>query len=77
MDTDVVSKAGSIISNVLDYIKWLRCMMAMASPLSPTVYKNLRFSRINSRIFEHSGFRGVDGYSLGWMISNYRRELII
>ena len=77
MDTDVISGAGSTISNVLDYAKWLRCMIAMAPPLSPTAHENLRFPRINLRNFEHSGFRGVDGYSLGWMISNYRGELVM
>ena len=77
MNTNVISGAGSTISNVLDYTKWLRCMIAMAPPLSPTGHENLRFPRINLRIFEHSGFRGVDGYSLGWMISNYRGELVI
>ena len=77
MDADVVSGAGNTISNVLDYTKWLRCMMAMAPPLSPTAHKNLRFPRINFRFIEHPGFRGADGYSLGWMISNYRGELVI
>ena len=77
MDADVVSGAGNTISNVLDYTKWLRCMLAMAPPLSPTAHKNLHFPRINFRFIEHSGFRGADGYSLGWMISNYRGELVI
>ena len=77
MNSNVISGAGSTISNVLDYTKWLRCMMAMAPPLSPTAHENLRFPRINLRNFEHSGFRGVDGYSLGWMISNYRGELVL
>ena len=52
-------------------------MMAMTPPLSHTAHENLRFPRTNLRIFEHSGFRGVDGYSLGWMISNYRGESVI
>ena len=77
MNNNVISGAGSTISNVLDYTKWLRCMMAMAPPLSPTAHEDLRFPRINFRIFEHSGFRGVDGYSLGWMVSNYRGESVI
>ena len=77
MDEDVISGAGNVISNVLDYTKWLRCMMAMASPLSPTAHENLHFPRINFRFIEYPGFKGVDGYSLGWMISNYRGELMI
>ena len=79
MDSVSVSGAGAIISNVLDYAKWLRCMMTRAAPLSPATHDTLHFPRINLPPFpfQHAGFRGVDGYALGWIISNYRGEVMI
>lgn len=79
MNSDAVSGAGATISNVLDYAKWLRCMMTMATPLSQATHKSLRFPRINLPLFdvEHTGYRGVHGYALGWFISDYRGEIMI
>ena len=81
MDSDAVSGAGATISNVLDYAKWLKCMMTMSAPLSEAAHNSLRFPRINLLPFvaehEHTGFIGYDGYALGWMISNYRGEAMI
>lgn len=83
VDSDVVSGAGATISNVLDYAKWLRCLMARAPPLSSAAHDALHFPRINLPLLlppqdtKHSGFRGVDGYALAWFISNYRGEVMI
>ena len=85
MDSDAVSGAGAIISNVLDYAKWLQCMMNTAAPLSSAAHNTLHFPRINlpPSAVEHAGyrgvhgFRGVHGYALGWFISNYRGEDMI
>ena len=79
MDSDSVSGAGATISNVLDYAKWLRCMMTRAAPLSPAAHDALQFPRINLPPFpyENTGFRGVYGYALGWITSNYRGEVMI
>lgn len=78
-DSDAVSGAGGTISNVLDYAKWLRCMMTIATPLSQAAHSSLRFPRISLPPFipGHTGFIGSDGYALGWFISNYRGELMI
>ena len=83
LDSDVVSGAGATISNVLDYAKWLRCLMARAPPLSSAAHDALHFPRINlppilaPQYVKHSVFRGVDGYSLAWFTSNYRGEVMI
>lgn len=78
-DAPVLSGAGLVISNVLDYAKWLRCMISEALPLSPAGHNALRWPRINNPPIggEETGFRGPDGYSLGWLISNYRGETMI
>ncbi|MCJ1453616.1 hypothetical protein MMC28_003963 [Mycoblastus sanguinarius] len=79
IDSPVVSGAGNTISNVLDYAKWLRCMMTRAPPLSEAAHTALRMPRINlpGLPFNTSGFRGSDGYALGWGVSNYRGEVMI
>lgn len=79
MDSDAVSGAGAIISNVLDYAKWLRCMMTMAAPLSQAAHNSLRFPRINIPAFgiQNTGLRVVHGYALGWFISYYRGEVML
>ena len=83
VDSDVVSGAGATISNVLDYAKWLRCLMTRDPPLSSAAHDALHFPRISLPPFlppqhiEKSGFRGVDGYALAWFISNYRGEVMI
>ena len=86
MDSDAVSGAGAIISNVLDYAKYLRCMMTMAAPISQAAHDSLRFPRINLPqeslslslpAVEHVGFRGALGYALGWITGNYRGEVMI
>ena len=83
VNSDAISGAGATISNVLDYAKWLRCMMTNAAPLSSAAHDTLHFPRISLPPFlsqnhvNDSGFRGVDGYALGWFISNYRGEIMI
>jgi len=41
-----ISGAGSIISNVLDYAKWLKVMMNEEGPISKEGHKELKKSRI-------------------------------
>ena len=72
------SGCGATISNVLDYAKWLRCMMTMSAPLSAAGHRALRLPRINRAPFaqERTGFRGSEAYALGWEVSNYRGEVM-
>lgn len=79
LDAPQESGCGATISNVLDYAKWLRCMMTMSAPLSPAGHRALRSPRIFSGLIaeEPPGFRGSDAYALGWEISNYRGEVLI
>lgn len=82
-DAPQESGCGATISNVIDYAKWLRCMMTMSAPLSPAGHHALRSPRIFSGPFLGSvadgptGFRGSEAYALGWEISNYRGEVMI
>lgn len=78
MDAPQESGCGATISNVLDYAKWLRCMMTSSAPLSQAGHHALRSPRIISGldIEESTGFRGFEAYALGWEISNYRGEVM-
>ena len=78
MDSPVVSGAGATISTVIDYTKWLRCLMTMSPPLSPAGHAALRFPRITlAQMFSEAGFGEFDFYSLGLEISFYHGELLI
>ena len=79
LDGGTGSGAGSVISNVLDYSKWLRCMMGRSMPISPAGHVSLHVPRISqdTLFFQHPGFRGSDGYALGWFVSNYRGEVLM
>ena len=46
LDAPQLSGCGAMISNVLDYAKWLRCMISMSAPLSPASHQTLRSPRI-------------------------------
>ena len=79
LDAPQESGCGATISNVLDYTKWLRCQMTMSAPMSPAGHRALHSPRIFSGLIEEerAGFRGSEAYALGWMISNYRGEVMI
>lgn len=77
MDETVGSGAGAVISNVLDYAKWLRCMMTMSPPLSQAGHTAVRSPRIHSAIPDVPPFTGSESYGLGWQISIYRNEPLL
>ncbi|KAK8122751.1 hypothetical protein PG984_011421 [Apiospora sp. TS-2023a] len=58
--------AGAVISNVLDYAKYLRVMMREEGPISVKGHRELRTSR---SFFDEQGppFTGPVTYTLGWM----------
>lgn len=82
LDAPQDSGCGAMISNVLDYAQWLRCMMTGSDPLSPAGHRALRSPRMSGGISTEeinglAGFRGVGSYALGWEVSNYRGEEMI
>ncbi|KAK8072782.1 penicillin-binding protein [Apiospora saccharicola] len=58
--------AGAVISNVLDYAKYLRVMMREEGPIPAEGHRELRTSR---SFFDEQGppFTGPVTYTLGWM----------
>lgn len=75
-DFPAVSGSGAIISNVLDYAKWLRCMMTCSSPLSPRGHSSLTSPRIVHSA-ANNPYPGDHLYALGWFVDMYRGEKII
>ena len=76
VDSPIVSGAGAIISNVLDYAKFLRAMLTMDEKiLTRTSFLELRTPRM---ITETAGDTIIpfwlrpEMYGLGWQISTYR-----
>ena len=79
MDLSEISGAGAIISNVLDYSKYLRAMIGEAPPISSTGHSSLREPRsfmILGPSISHPGLDTIT-YSLGWSLGNYRGQKII
>ncbi|KAF9775751.1 hypothetical protein IL306_006125 [Fusarium sp. DS 682] len=65
LPTDILSGAGAIISNVLDYTKWIKCLLRQEAPLSKQVHKDIRRPRI---VDNPDPARGTDIslYGLSW-----------
>ncbi|KAJ5757405.1 uncharacterized protein N7511_006099 [Penicillium nucicola] len=76
-DFQVVSGAGAIISNVLDYTQWLRCMMTQSSLISPAAHATLIEPRIHYKQQATNPFPAPHAYALGWRIDNYRGQRVI
>jgi CubicO group peptidase (beta-lactamase class C family) len=79
MDSPVVSGAGATISTVIDFTKWLRCLMTKSTPLSPAGHAALRYPRMTYTTVanEFTEISEFNLYSLGLDISFYRGELIV
>lgn len=76
MDLTIVTGAGSIISNVLDYTKWIKALLSTSAPISNAGYKALLTSRsivttdVESDLTDP--FTGPSAYALGWFTSTYQ-----
>jgi hypothetical protein len=71
--------AGSIISSVNDYIKWVQAMMNQQGPISPKVYKGLVKSRIlqNPDADELRPLTSPTACGAGWEIFYYRGYMVV
>lgn len=67
--------AGAVLSNVLDYAKYLRVMMAEAGPVSKAGHRELKRPRMFTE-FEKGMFVGPVTYGLGWMSGIFEGEQV-
>ncbi|KAI1842021.1 hypothetical protein JX266_011776 [Neoarthrinium moseri] len=65
------SGAGAVVSNVLDYAKWIRCLVNEAAPLSKEGHKAIRTPRMVPSA-EGKGLGGPSSYALGWHTNTYK-----
>jgi len=77
VDSLAVSGAGAMISNVLDYAKWLRFLIDKRDLLSEEEHEELRTPRINALLMKVPILTGAQAYALGWYVLNYRGEPLI
>lgn len=68
--------AGAVISNILDYVKYLRVMMAEAGPISKAGYRELKKPRIFHSFNEAMFSPSPIFYGLGWAGSVFEGEQI-
>jgi CubicO group peptidase (beta-lactamase class C family) len=68
---DEASGAGGIVSNVLDYAKWIRCLLSESKPLSKAGHAAIKTPRMvmpdSKREFDRSST-----YALGWQMNTYK-----
>jgi CubicO group peptidase (beta-lactamase class C family) len=73
MDLSIITGAGSVISSVLDYTKWIKALLNTSGPISKAGYKALLTSRsILEKDDGPSPFAGPETYSLGWFTGTYQ-----
>ena len=75
-DTESEGAAG-VISNVLDYSKWLRTMIDKKLPISLKGHAAFRAARSFVNPTEPLPNTGPTSYSLGWFISTYRGKTLM
>jgi len=73
MELHQVTGAGFIVSNVLDYTKWIRAMLDEAPPISKAGHKAIRTPRtLFTEFGDDSAWTGPFAYSLGWFNGVYK-----
>jgi len=72
------SGCGEMISNVIDYAEFLRCMIAQTAPFSEEAHKELVKPRIICDTSEsQKPWKSHTLYALGWEIGNFHGETVI
>ncbi|KAK8130957.1 beta-lactamase/transpeptidase-like protein [Apiospora sp. TS-2023a] len=72
---DEASGAGAIVSTVLDYAKWIRCLANEAEPLSKAAHAAIKTPRITP-MGTDKGWDGPGSYALGWMMNPYKGHTV-
>lgn len=73
MDLVDVSGAGSVVTNVIDYTKWINAWLNSAPPISKKGYEALKTPRTFIPYSENEGpWTGALAYSLGWQTGVYQ-----
>ncbi|KAF9875984.1 putative penicillin-binding protein [Colletotrichum karsti] len=71
-DVELVSGAGGIISNVLDYSRWIQSLIGEQPPLSKAGHKAIKTPRMVSGEVDDVFLDVAQSYALGWLTSSYK-----
>lgn len=72
MDLTVVAGAGSVISNVLDYSKWIKAFLTATGPVSKAGYRAVTTPHMfYGPRSEPTAFTGPSSYAFGWETGVY------
>ncbi|RYP82795.1 hypothetical protein DL770_005505 [Monosporascus sp. CRB-9-2] len=72
MDLLGAGGAGCIISNVLDYARWVRSLLREEGPVPKAAHTALKTPRMVMPPDSRKGFDAPMAYALGWMASTYK-----
>ncbi|EGX89804.1 penicillin-binding protein, putative [Cordyceps militaris CM01] len=78
VETDPIqftSGAGAIITNALDYSKWVKCLMHETAPFSAATHRDIRTARMLEVALASDAW-GVSNYGLGWEITTFHGEVV-
>jgi CubicO group peptidase (beta-lactamase class C family) len=75
MDLTDISGAGAIFSNVLDYAKWVKCLLHKDTLFSEATHREIKKPRMMSGLSPLPGM-DLETYSLAWQRSVYRGNVI-
>lgn len=72
---DDAHAAGAIVSNVLDYTKWVKCLLGQTEPLSASVHKDIRKPRA---LYSSTPDLNMDImlYGLGWVRTVFHDHVV-
>jgi CubicO group peptidase (beta-lactamase class C family) len=75
LDVEEISGAGGAFSTVLDYAKWVKCLLFETEPFSKEVHKDIKKPRSIGTTAPGGGLE-ISLYSLGWQRTLYKGYLI-
>ncbi|KAF2665346.1 beta-lactamase/transpeptidase-like protein [Microthyrium microscopicum] len=75
LEVEEISGAGGAFSTVLDYAKWVKCLLFETEPFSSEVHKDIKKSRSIVTTAPGGGIE-VSLYSLGWQRTLYKGHLL-
>lgn len=74
MEVREVSGAGAIFSNVLDYAKWLKCLLHEDAPFSKDTHRDIKTPRMMGGM--PMGGKDINMYGLGWQQTLYKGHVV-
>lgn len=78
VETDPIqssSGAGAIITNVIDYSKWVKCLMHESAPFSAATHQDIKTPRMLQIPVAQGGW-GIGNYGLGWEITTFHGSTV-